>query len=72
MHILETTMASGKRKRKAERQVRKQLFPRTGPFRHPDGDRRRRGGMTYEQVMEMKRKLHEAESLSISSEEEEE
>ena len=64
-------MASGKRKHKAERQARKQRFPRTGPFRHPDGDRRRRGGMTYEQVLEIKRKLHEAESLSITPDEEE-
>ena len=64
-------MASRKRKRKAERQTLKQRYPKTGPFRHPDGDRRRRGGMTYEQVMEIKRKLHKAESLSISSEQEE-
>jgi hypothetical protein len=63
-------MASGKNKRKAARQARKQKSPRTGPFRHPDGDRRHRGSMTYEQVMAIKRKLHEAESSAISSEEE--
>jgi hypothetical protein len=62
-------MASGKHKRKASRQARKQKSPLSGPFRHADGDRRRRGGMTYEQVMAIKKKLHEAESSAITSEE---
>jgi hypothetical protein len=64
-------MASRKRKRKAERQTLKLRYPKAAPFRHPDGDRRRRGGMTYEQVMEIKKKLQESESLSLSSDEEE-
>jgi hypothetical protein len=63
-------MASRKSKRKAERQARKQQTPRTGPFRHPDGDRRRRGGMTYEQVMAIKRKLQQTEVLPGAEEEE--
>jgi hypothetical protein len=63
-------MASRKSKRKAERQSRKQQIPRTGPFRHPDGDRRRRGGMTYEQVMAIKRKLQQTEPQPGAEEEE--
>jgi hypothetical protein len=53
-------MASGKRKRKASRQARELQIPRTGPFRHPDGDRRHRGGMTYEEGLAIKKKLQEA------------
>jgi hypothetical protein len=60
-------MASGKHKRKASRQACKQKLPAIVPLRHRDGDRRRRGGMTYEQVMELKKKLHEAESSAITS-----
>ena len=35
-------MASDKKRRKAAKQARKKDTPVTGPFRHPDGDRRRR------------------------------
>lgn len=42
-------MASDKKRRKAAKHSPKSQQPRTGPFAHPDGDRRHRGGMTYEQ-----------------------
>ncbi len=48
-------MASRKKQRKATRQARKAKTPRTGPFRHPDGDRRHRGEMTYEEGLALKR-----------------
>jgi hypothetical protein len=65
-------MASRKRKRKAERQAHKEKYPRTGPFRHPDGDRRRRGKyMTYEQVLALKQMLHQGELAAQSGAEEE-
>jgi hypothetical protein len=53
-------MVSGKRKRKATRQARKQQIPRTSAVRHPDGDRRHRGGMTYEEGLAIKKSLQEA------------
>ena len=64
-------MASGKRKRKATQQARKQRLPQTGAFRHPDGDRRRRGeGMTYREVMAIKRVIHGLGTEGESQEEE--
>jgi hypothetical protein len=51
-------MASGKKRQKAAHQARKQQ-PAAGPFRHRDGDRRRRGGMTYEQGAAQKRSMQE-------------
>jgi hypothetical protein len=39
-------MASDKQKRKAAKKA-KPAAPQPGPFRHPDGDRRRRGGPAY-------------------------
>jgi hypothetical protein len=64
-------MASGKKKRKAARQARKLKNPQTGPFPHPDGDRRHRGKyMTYEQVMAIKKMLHQGEAEAILREEE--
>jgi len=64
-------VASGKKKRKAGRQARKLKNPQTGPFRHPDGDRRHRGKyMTYEQVMAFKKMQHQGEAEAISQEEE--
>jgi hypothetical protein len=52
-------MASGKKRRKAANQTRKAKRSPAAPFRHPDGDRRRRGGMTYEQGMAQKRLLQQ-------------
>ena len=48
-------MASGKKRRKAAKLTKAQQQPRTGPFRHKDGDRRHRGGITYREVMAQKR-----------------
>jgi hypothetical protein len=62
-------MASGKRKRKASRQTRKLQLPRTGPFRHPDGDRRHRGGMTYVEGLAIKKKMQEAPDETRDEEE---
>lgn len=42
-------MASDKKRRKAAKNSPKSQRPQTGPFVHPDGDRRHRGGMTYRQ-----------------------
>ena len=64
-------VASGKKKRKSARQARKLKNPQSGPFRHPDGDRSHRGKyMTYEQVMAMKKTLHQGEAEAICGEEE--
>ena len=52
-------MASGKTRRKAARQARKQRQVRTGPFRHPDGDRRRRGGQRVEDALAQKRAMQQ-------------
>jgi hypothetical protein len=38
-------MASEKKRRKDARQAHKQRLPKAGPFRHRDGDRRRRAEM---------------------------
>jgi hypothetical protein len=55
----DTLMASKKKQRKAKRQTKKALQPRTSPFRHPDGDRRHRGSMTYEQGIAIKRTMQQ-------------
>jgi hypothetical protein len=52
-------MASPKKRRKAAKITRKQQQPRTGVFRHADGDRRRRGGQAYEQVAAEKRAMQQ-------------
>jgi hypothetical protein len=52
-------MASQKKRRKAVKLTREQQQPRTGPFRHKDGDRRRRGGMTADQAVANKRLMQE-------------
>jgi hypothetical protein len=64
-------MASRKKQRKASRQARKLRNPQTGPFRHPDGDRRHQGKyMTWEQVIAIKKMLHQGEAEAILGEEE--
>jgi hypothetical protein len=52
-------MASGKKQRKAARLARKQRQARPGPFRHPDGDRRRRGGLTADEALAQKRAMQQ-------------
>jgi hypothetical protein len=51
-------VASSKKRRKGARQARK-APPAAGPFRPRDGDRRRRGGPTYEQGAAQKRAMQE-------------
>jgi hypothetical protein len=48
-------MASGKNRRKEAKLDRKARQPPTGVFRHRDGDRRRRGGITADQGLAEKR-----------------
>ena len=62
-------MASGKKRRKTARQARKLNHPQTGPFRHPDGDRRHRGGMTYEEGLAIKKMLQQAGAKKHDEEE---
>lgn len=52
-------MASGKKRRKAAKLSKAQQQARTGPFRHKDGDRRHRGGMTYEQGLALKKAMQQ-------------
>jgi hypothetical protein len=52
-------MASGKKQRRARKLARKEQQPQTGPFRHKDGDRRRRGGTTYEEGLAAKRLMQQ-------------
>jgi hypothetical protein len=55
----ETEMASNKKRRKAIKLTNKQKRPRTGPFRHPDGDRRHRGARTADQGIADKRAMQQ-------------
>jgi hypothetical protein len=65
-------MASEKKRRKDINRARKTQQTRKGPFRHPDGDRRRRGGMTVEQALAQKRALQQYHiEVPADSEEEE-
>jgi hypothetical protein len=52
-------MASQKKRRKAVKLTREQQKPRTGPLRHKDGDRRRRGGLTADQAIANKRAMQQ-------------
>jgi hypothetical protein len=52
-------MASPKKRRKAVKLNREEQQPRTGPFRHKDGDRRRRGGLTANQAIADKRAMQQ-------------
>jgi hypothetical protein len=63
-------MASKKKQRKARRQVKKAQLPRTGPFRHPDGDRRHRGSMSYEQGLAQKQAMQQFGAQRHDDEEE--
>jgi hypothetical protein len=65
-------MASQKKRRKAVKLNREQKQPPAGPFRHKDGDRRRRGGLTADQALANKRAMQQlgAEVPRDSDEEE--
>lgn len=63
-------MASKKKQRKAKQVAKKSELPRTGPFRHPDGDRRHRGSMTYEQGLAQKHAMQQFGALGTDKEEE--
>lgn len=55
-------MASQKKKRKQVKTQQQQTQP---PGRHPDGDRRRRGGLTAKQAQADKRARHEFPGIQI-------
>jgi hypothetical protein len=52
-------MASQKKRRKAIKLNREQKQPPTGPFRHKDGDRRHRGGLTADKALANKRAMQQ-------------
>jgi hypothetical protein len=62
-------MASKKQQRKSARRAKKGLRP-PHPGGHPDGDRRRRGGETYEQGLARKRMLQRPATNAADQEEE--
>lgn len=55
-------MASDKQRRKNSRQARKQPGNPAVPFRHQDGDRRRRGGPNVDQAIADKQALRQFEA----------
>ncbi len=61
-------MASKKQRRKAARRARPGPAPAENA-RHPDGDRRRRGGQTYEQGLAIKHLLQQPTALTTDEEE---
>jgi hypothetical protein len=65
-------MASPKKRRKEIKITRKQEQPRTRVFRHADGDRRCRGGQTYEQGAAEKRAMQQLGATPPLQDEEEE
>ena len=52
-------MASQKKRRKAAKVTKAQQHLAAGPFRHKDGDRRRRGGITADQAVANKRLMQQ-------------
>jgi hypothetical protein len=62
-------MASRKQQRKSSGIAKKQRKPIV-PGKHPDGDRRRRGGMTYEQGLAQKRLMQQPAPEASNNEEE--
>jgi hypothetical protein len=65
-------MASPKKRRKQAKLTREQRRPSTGPFRHADGDRRRRGGKTADQAVADKRAMQQFGAIPPSATDEEE
>lgn len=54
-------MASDKQRRKQAKAAKKSTQPAGKPFRHPDGDRRRRGGPTADQGIANKKLMQQFE-----------
>jgi hypothetical protein len=54
-------MASDKQRRKQAKATKKSTQPAGKPFRHPDGDRRRRGGITADQGIANKKLMQQFE-----------
>lgn len=54
-------MASDKKRRKLTKEAKKANQPAGKPFRHPDGDRRRRGGPTADEGVRNKQIMQQFE-----------
>jgi hypothetical protein len=65
-------MASPKKRRKQAKLTRQRQQPRTGPFRHADGDRRRKGGPRIEDILADKVARHQFEAMMLAPHDEEE
>jgi hypothetical protein len=65
-------MASPKKRRKTLKLTNKDRRSRTGSFRHPDRDRRRRGGKTADQGVADKRAMQQFGAIPPSARDEEE
>ena len=65
-------MASRKQQRKQAKRVYEAKHPRTGPFRHADGDRRRRGGIRVEDAIAQKRLMQQLGAVLPPESDEEE
>lgn len=64
-------MASDKKRRKEAKTAKKQATPPTGPFRHADGDRRRRdSGTLYRDAMAQKEALRHIGAVQSPEDEE--
>jgi hypothetical protein len=68
----EPEMASEKGRRKAAKVANLKKYPRKGPFRHPDGDRRHRGGMTADEGLANKRAMQQFGAIPPVGKDEEE
>jgi hypothetical protein len=64
-------MASAKKRRKENKIAQQAKRPHQGHHRHADGDRRRRGGPTYEQGLAQKHALNRSLPLPGGHDEEE-
>jgi hypothetical protein len=65
-------VASQKKRCKATKLSRQQQQAPSGPFRHKDGDRRRRGGRTADQAMANKRLMQQLGAPAAPDPDEEE
>jgi hypothetical protein len=65
-------VASGKKRRKQANVVRKRQRPPSSVFRHPDGDRRRKGEPTYEEGAAQKHTMQQLGATPPTSNDEEE
>ena len=66
-------MASDKKLRKGAKAAKKQQAPQPGPFRHTDGDRRRKdSGPAYRDAMVQKESLRHVGAVDLPEDDEDE